>query len=74
MDKDFSVILLSSSGDFLLEDEEQLERQEKGVEAENPWVINEEEEAQRVQADKIFIPYSNLQNIQHGSFNHEAIQ
>ncbi len=74
MEKDFSVILLSTSGDFLLEEEGQLERKEKGVEAENPWVINEDEEAQRIKADKIFIPYHNLQNIQYGSFNHEAIK
>lgn len=73
MGKNFSVILLTNSGDFLLEEEEQLERQEKGIEAETPFVINDEEQAQQIQAEKIFIPYSSLDNIQYGDFNQETV-
>lgn len=72
MEKEFSVILLTNSGDFMLEDQEQLTRKDKGVEAEVPFVINEEEEAQEIQAEKIFIPYSSLDNIQYGSFDQEV--
>ena len=74
MEEEFQVIVLSNSGDFLLEKEEELHREEKGVEIENPWVINEEEQAQKVQANEIFIPYNSLENIQYGSFDHEIIE
>ena len=73
MEKTFSVILLTNSGDFLLEDEEQVERQEKGIEAETPFVINDEEQAQRIKAEKIFVPYHSLDNIQYGEFNQETV-
>ena len=73
MEKNFSVILLTNSGDFLLESEDQLSREDKGVIAETPFVINDEEQAQQIQAEKIFIPYSSLDNIQYGDFDQEAI-
>lgn len=73
MEKTFSVILLTNSGDFLLEDESQLDKQEKGIDAETPFVINEEEQAQRIKAEKIFIPYNSLDNIQYGEFDQETI-
>lgn len=73
MEKTFSVILLTNSGDFLLENEGQLEMQEKGIEAETPFVINDEEEAQRIKAERIFIPYSSLDNVQYGEFDQETI-
>ncbi len=73
MEKTFSVILLTNSGDFLLENEEQLNKQEKGIEAETPFVINDEEQAQQIQAEKIFIPYNSLDNIQYGDFNQETV-
>jgi hypothetical protein len=73
MEKTFSVILLTNSGDFLLENKEQLDRQEKGIEAELPFVINDEEQAQQIQAEKIFIPYSSLDNIQYGDFNQGVV-
>lgn len=73
MEKTFSVILLTNSGDFLLENEEQLDRQEKGIEAETPFVINDEEQAQRIKAEKIFVPYSSLDNIQYGEFDQETV-
>lgn len=73
MEKTFSVILLTNSGDFLLENEGQLEMQEKGLEAKTPFVINDEEEAQRIKAERIFIPYSSLDNVQYGEFDQETI-
>lgn len=73
MDKTFSVILLTNSGDFLLESQEQLTRKENGIEAETPFVINEDEKAQEIQAEKIFIPYTSLDNIQYGSFDQETV-
>ena len=73
MDKDYSAILLTTSGDFLVEDEERLERKQHGVEAEQPYVINEEEKAQRIEAEKIFIPYMALDNVQYGNFTHETV-
>lgn len=73
MEKDYSAILLTTSGDFLVEDEQDLEKKEHGVEAEKPYVINEEEQAQRIQAEKIFIPYMALDNVQYGTFTHETV-
>jgi len=65
---EFEAIILSTGGDFLVEKTSELSRDDKGVTLKNPWVINEEEKAQQVQAEKIFIPYNNLDNIQHGDF------
>lgn len=73
MEKTFSVILLTNSGDFLLENEEQLNKKEKGIEAEMPFVINDEEQAQQIQAEKIFVPYHSLDNIQYGDFDQETV-
>lgn len=74
MEKEFQVIVLTGSGDFLVESEDELHREEKGVEIENPWVINEEEQAQQVQATEIFVPYHSLENIQYGNFEHQVIE
>lgn len=74
MKEDYSVILLSKSGDFLLKDNEQIERKESGVEAEEPYIMTEDETAQRIQADKIFVPYSAVENIQYGDFKQETIE
>jgi hypothetical protein len=73
MEKEYSAILLTTSGDFLVEDKQQIEKKEHGIEAEKPYVINEEETAQRIQAEKMFIPYMALDSIQYGSFNHETV-
>ena len=74
MTEQFEVIILTSSGDFLLQEEAQLHREEKGVELEQPHVINEEEKAHPVQATEIFIPYSSVENIQYGQFEHEIAE
>lgn len=74
MGREFSVIVLSESGDFLLEGEEEIHREEIGVEVENPWIINEEEQAQQVQATEIFIPYGSIENIQYGNFEQQIIE
>ena len=74
MKEEYEVILLSRSGDFLLKDSDQLERTENGVEAEKPYIMTEDEEAQRIQADKIFIPYNTLENIQYGGFEQETVE
>ncbi len=73
MPETFSIILLTTTGDYLLESEEQLEEVENGFEISSPHVINEEEKAQEVQADKIFIPMDSIENIQHGSFQQETV-
>lgn len=73
-DKEFLAIVLTEAGDFLLESEDNIERQEHGVEIEQPWIFNEEEQAQEVQAEKVFIPYTAIQNIQHGSFEQETVE
>ena len=73
MEKKFSVVVLSSSGDFLLEKESELHRENRGVEIENPWIINEDEKVQQVQASEIFIPYSSIENIQYGNFEQETV-
>ena len=74
MKQKYSVILLTSSGDFLLEDEEDIQREEYGVRAEKPYIINEDEEAHRVKAKQIFVPYQSLENIQYGEFEHETVE
>lgn len=68
----FKAIVLSDSGDFLLENGE-VERQEHGVEIEDPYIINEDGKAQEIEAETVFIPYSSLENIQFGDFKHETV-
>ncbi|MFB6292328.1 MAG: hypothetical protein ABEI58_02940 [Candidatus Nanohaloarchaea archaeon] len=72
-DQEFSVIVLTDAGDFLLEEEEQVERQQKGIEIQQPYIFNEEEQAQEVQSERIFIPYGSIENIQYGDFQHETV-
>jgi hypothetical protein len=72
-EKAFSVIVLSQSGDYLTETEEQVERKENGVEIVDPYIFNEKEKAQLVKADKIFIPYQAVEAIQHGEFQQETV-
>lgn len=69
----FETIVLTDAGDFLIEDEEGLHRRENGVEIEEPWIFNEEEKVQEVQAERVFIPYNSIQNIQYGEFEQEAV-
>lgn len=71
---EFEVILLTESGDFLLEEEENMHREGKGVEAQKPHVITEDEKAHRIEARELFIPYSSLQNIQYGKFEQETVE
>jgi GH43 family beta-xylosidase len=72
-EKAFSVIVLSKSGDYLVQTEEQLEKQEHGVEIQDPYIFNENEKAQLVKADKVFIPYSAVETIQYGEFTQETV-
>ncbi len=72
-EKKFSIILLTDTGDFLLEEEDQLERHEQGVEVGDPFIFNEDEKAQQTQAERLFIPYSSVQNIQYGDFEQETV-
>lgn len=72
-EKTFSVIALSQSGDYLVETEQQIEKQEHGVEIEDPYIFNENEKAQLVKAEKIFIPYHAIEAIQHGKFTQETV-
>ena len=72
-EKAFSVIILSQSGDYLTETEEQVEKQEHGVQLTDPYIFNENEKAQLVKAQKIFIPYNAIETIQHGNFQQETI-
>ncbi|QGA80762.1 hypothetical protein [Candidatus Nanohalobium constans] len=72
-EKAFSVIVLSQSGDYLTETEDQVTRTENGVEITDPYIFNENEKAQLVKADQIFIPYHAVEAIQHGEFTQETI-
>lgn len=74
MEKQFQAIVLSNAGDFLIEDEEQLHKEQKGVEIENPWIITENETAQQIQAEEVFIPYQSIENIQYGDFTQETAE
>ncbi|MBC5793407.1 MAG: hypothetical protein H8Z69_05230 [Nanohaloarchaea archaeon] len=74
MEKNYSVIILSAAGDFLVEEEDQLEKKEKGVVARKPYIYTEEDEAQRIDAEKIFVPYSSMDNIQYGEFDIETVE
>lgn len=69
----FEAIVLTTTGDYLVEEETQLHKREKGVELDSPYVINEAEKAQEVQAESIFIPYSSVENVQHGDFEQETV-
>ena len=72
-EKAFSVIVLSQSGDYLVETEEQVEKQEHGVALKDPYIFNENEKAQLVKADQVFIPYSSIEAIQYGEFRQETV-
>jgi len=72
-EKAFSVIVLSQSGDYLVETEEQIEKQEHGVEIKDPYIFNENEKAQLVKAETVFIPYQAVETIQYGDFTQETI-
>ncbi|PSG99347.1 MAG: hypothetical protein BRC29_04440 [Nanohaloarchaea archaeon SW_7_43_1] len=72
MKEEYSVIILSKSGDFLLENEEQLNRRENGIEADEPYIMTEDETAHRIRAKEVFIPYSSVENIQYGKFEQET--
>jgi len=74
MEKDYSVIILTTAGDFLLEEESDLDRKENGVLAKKPSIYTEEDEAQRIDAGKIFIPYTAMDNIQYGDFDIETVE
>lgn len=69
---DFSVIVLTDAGDFLLETGDQLSRENRGVVLENAYIFNEDELAQEIQAERVFVPYSSIENIQYGDFEHET--
>lgn len=69
----FDAIVLTTTGDYLIEDEEQLEETEKGVRLRDPRVINEDEKAQKIQARRMFVPYSSVENVQYGEFEHDAV-
>lgn len=71
--KDFSAIVLTSTGDYLLETEEQLKHEDKGVVLNSPYIMNEDEKAQEIQAERVFIPFSSVENIQHGAFKQETV-
>jgi hypothetical protein len=70
---EFSVIILSKAGDFMVEEETHVERADNGVKASQPFIINEDEQAQEIQAGKVFIPYEAIENIQYGTFEHETV-
>jgi hypothetical protein len=72
-EKAFSAIILSKSGDYLVETDSQLERTDNGVEVNDPYIFNENEKAQLVKAEKIFIPYTAVEAIQHGEFTQETV-
>lgn len=72
-EKTFSAIILSQSGDYLAETETQVERKNNGVEIEDPYIFNENEKAQLIKAEKLFIPYSAVEAIQHGEFKQETV-
>jgi len=72
-EKAFSIIVLSQSGDYLVETEAQLEKQEHGVEVRDPFIFNENEKAQLIKANKVFIPYTAVETIQYGDFTQETV-
>ncbi len=71
-EKTFSVIVLSQSGDYLVETEDQIDREDRGVKIIDPHIFNENEKAQLVKADKVFIPYSSVEAVQYGDFKQET--
>ena len=70
---EFKAVILSEIGDYLLEEKSQYSWTEKGLQLEQPYVINEEGLAQRVKAEKLLITENALQGIQKGSFNEETV-
>ncbi|AOV95234.1 hypothetical protein AQV86_04940 [Nanohaloarchaea archaeon SG9] len=70
---EFSIIILSKAGDFMVEEQTHVERTDNGVKASQPFIINEDEQAHEIQAEKVFIPYEAVENIQYGTFDHETV-
>ncbi|MEF8880329.1 MAG: hypothetical protein V5A72_00665 [Candidatus Nanohaloarchaea archaeon] len=71
---EFQAVILSEIGDYLLEEEEQYNWTNRGLELERPYVVNEEGLAQRVKAKKLVITDKALQGIQKGSFDEETVE
>ncbi|MFB6144959.1 MAG: hypothetical protein ABEJ99_00465 [Candidatus Nanohaloarchaea archaeon] len=74
MEQGFEAIVLSETGDFLVETEASVEIEDKGVTIHEPFIYTEEDKAQRIRAEKIFIPYSSLESIQYGDFKEGVVE
>ena len=71
---EFNAVILSEIGDYLIQDLEDMEWTENGLELTNPYIVNEEGLAQELQADTILVTRNALQGIQKGSFEEEILE
>lgn len=71
---EFQAVILSEIGDYLLKEKSQYKWTDKGLELEQPYVVNEEGLAQKVKAEKLLITENALQGIQKGSFDEETVE
>jgi hypothetical protein len=71
---EFEAIVLSEIGDYLLQEENQFKWKEKGLEITEPYIVNENDKAQKIKADKLLITETALQGIQKGEFEEETIE
>jgi hypothetical protein len=71
---EFQAVILSEIGDYLLEEKSQYSWTDKGLELEQPCVVNEEGLAQKVKAEKLLITENALQGIQKGSFDEKTVE
>jgi len=71
---EFKAVILSEIGDYLVQELEDMEWTENGLELSNPYVVNEEGLAQELQAETILVTKNALQGIQKGSFEEELLE
>jgi len=71
---EFKAVILSEIGDYLVQELDDMEWTENGLELSNPYVVNEEGLAQELQAETILVTKNALQGIQKGSFEEELLE
>lgn len=70
---EFTSVVLTEVGDYLVQEKQDIDWTENGLRIENPYIVNEEGKAQKLQADNILVTENALQAIQHGEFEEETL-
>jgi hypothetical protein len=70
---EFKAIVVSSTAEYLVTEEEKLEETSTGYMMTSPYVFNSEGDVQVVESEKTFVPNQALEAIHYGSFEEETV-